>query len=418
MSDSAQWTYIATTHSSHSSAPSLSLTTSSPTLATKSTRFAASTLRVDVHVLTEDNELQTDGLVASALAGEVREWFNSHKHALNLDSVGAAQNAEAGFSIHLDAFSSSARCSALAANPSSNVGAAGDLDELNLRFAFRSPSSASSGQPASQLQAHSQDFPQSPVVTLASQLLHPTSLHFSLSALVSSALLKVAKKLVKAYPLCFNRKWIDRLSSDKTAHQAIASSLSNILNLDSSTAAPLPSDIEAKAALLNLTLATRFSPSRSPSSGDSPAGAREAAPSINSKDALGAALVVLAREASAPDAWPANAVSQDGGGVGEAKKSGGRSRKRGRVEPDEVGKADKGKGKGKKRRTRVDQPDSDELADFAFPALSSSTLRDKTSSSNDDAAAGQRWLRELDGVGVADEADNAVVVDEDVLFWL
>lgn len=112
--------------------------------------------------------------------------------------------------------------------------------------------------PASQ--APPQPQPGGPI-TLAAQLLDPRGapLHFALAGLVEAALTRWAKKLVGAFPLCFNARWIEvrrasssrlergeggeggadalgacaqRVSGDLAAQQSVAGSLRRMLALD------------------------------------------------------------------------------------------------------------------------------------------------------------------------------------------
>ncbi|KAM0790477.1 hypothetical protein ACM66B_003353 [Microbotryomycetes sp. NB124-2] len=61
--------------------------------------------------------------------------------------------------------------------------------------------------------------------TLENALLDPTTLMFSIHTLVLDALVKVADKLVQAFPVCFNAAFIQRLNKDLVYQTSLAASL-------------------------------------------------------------------------------------------------------------------------------------------------------------------------------------------------
>lgn len=118
-----------------------------------------------------------------------------------------------------------------------------------------------------------------PGITLASQLLSPVALHFTLASLLDAALTRFVKKLVVAFPLCFNARWIDvscldatasrpgwliaharpqRVTSDLPAQHSIASSLVRILRLDGASTVDSDADCEGKGG--KATLLSRVRP--------------------------------------------------------------------------------------------------------------------------------------------------------------
>lgn len=178
----------------------------------------------------------------------------------------------------------------------SDATASQGVDRLDLTLSFRSTSGRSKAKKPklsvsssdSQTQSHSQSqspetasqtqLSQPPEVTLTSHLLSPSSLHFTLVPQLTTALERLAKKLVVAFPLCFNPKWQDvsarfasltvehvadfgvpaprqRLANDLSAQHSIAQSLCNILGLDASkdrSIKPHDAEVEKKAGLLEL----------------------------------------------------------------------------------------------------------------------------------------------------------------------
>lgn len=127
--------------------------------------------------------------------------------------------------VALNAFSRSARSSMLsrpAAQPQASTAPASQgLDRLDLTLSFRSTSgrskakkpklsaTSSDSQSQSPELASQTQLSQPPEVTLTSHLLSPSSLHFTLVPQLATALERLAKKLVVAFPLCFNPRWQD-----------------------------------------------------------------------------------------------------------------------------------------------------------------------------------------------------------------
>ncbi|GAA5917145.1 hypothetical protein JCM6882_003269 [Rhodosporidiobolus microsporus] len=263
MAEDTVWTYKTTVKAAHSSAPSVAVTASAPLPPSNNTLFASSTLEIRLEVRADELRLKGEGLQQSALARNVRTWFDqlptrTHEHA----------------------------------QPPG-------LDYLDLILRFRSPLSASA---ASQSQSSaSKSFAQeSASLDIASQLLHPESLHFTLAPLVVIALERVAKKLAVAFPLCFSPKYVDRLTNDLPAHRSIATSLNSILNLSETSAQPLEKDVETSAALLNFTLSTSMTLKHS-SDNNEQSQDTSLSTARDPKAALTAALLLIAKEGSTPN---------------------------------------------------------------------------------------------------------------------
>ncbi|GAA5871763.1 hypothetical protein JCM8547_008136 [Rhodosporidiobolus lusitaniae] len=355
------WVYKTTLKQSHPSPPSLALSATAPSAPSKNATLASSSLLLHVRAAVNDEELDADQLEGSSLAREVHEWLHKNRTSLGLDGVSAGTATQDGLTFQLNAFSRSERSSTLVSPSVAGSSAPEELDHLDLLLTFRSPTSSSRKKTSSQSQ--SQPSQSSQTLSLTGHILHPSApLHFTLAPLLTSALEKLAKKLVLAFSLCFNSKWADRLTKDLHSHRSIASSLSNILNLSSSSSFSshnsLDPEVANAAALAALTLTSHLSPSATSSSSQP-----------NPKEALEKALLVVAKEASAPDAWVAS--KRDGTGVdGEMKKKGKEGKKRSKAGKKE----DEGAGGGKKRKrlhpSQLDQDDQDDLAALSqFDAL-------------------------------------------------
>ncbi|GAA5982901.1 hypothetical protein JCM11641_002621 [Rhodosporidiobolus odoratus] len=354
------------------STPSIAVIATAPIPPDKDTRLASSSLKLKLRVYTDDEEIDAMQLAVSAIAGEVQSWLNKemqNKDSLGLDCVGDAAVAESGVTFQMNAFSRSARSSALSmASAVAAKSQTPDLTHLDLAITFRSPRSELSGS-SSQGPANPRSLlPSNNDLKLATQLVHPDSLHFTLTPLVDSALERVSKKLVIDFPLCFNSRWTGRLINDLPAQRSIASALSNILNLSGPATASFDEQGEAEAALLSKTLSSHISARNKARST-----LRVPSPMPDESDAkatLRTALLLIAKETSTPDGWTA---SQAGAGArGGAKqirsikdpgKQKAKKRPRSRPEADRE--------KGKKRRVSLhvsakgDQADSQALSDFA-----------------------------------------------------
>ncbi|BGP27713.1 hypothetical protein Rt10032_c13g5061 [Rhodotorula toruloides] len=354
------WKYSTTLKSSSTDCPALSLAAAAPVASSLDTLLSSSILQLDIRVLADGQQLETASLEGSALAREVRGWFNKPQ--------------------------------------ASTATAAHGLDRLDLTLSFYS----TSGRPkakkpklsvsSSDSQTHSQSQPPEaasqaqrshpPELTLTSHLLSPSSLHFTLVPQITTALDRLAKKLAVAFPLCFNPKWQDRLANDLIAQHSIVQSLCNILGLDGrkdDLRKPHDSDVEREAGLLELTLEShitaRYPSPASPASLASPPSVLSP-PTYTTTSALETALLLIAKNASAPDAWTSakgGSVEGGEGGVKKGRKSGGSSKRKAKeADAGEDGGAARKKRKISKSYTDV----ADGLSAFATdsPDPSSSTL--------------------------------------------
>ncbi|GAA5942707.1 hypothetical protein JCM10213_005948 [Rhodosporidiobolus nylandii] len=439
MPESANWTYKATVKPEHPSAPTLAaVVAGAPIPASKDALLASSSVELRLRVLVDNEELDAEELAGSALAREVGGWLNTNKATLGLDGAAAPVAARScvtsltqpffassstfslnssSRAVRLNAFSRSARSSAVSLRSASTTASAKqDLERLDLTLTFRSPRSRSP-QGAAQSQSASQSLPLlgTSGISLSSQLLHPASLHFTLMPLLVSALDKVAKKLAVAFPLCFNPRWVDRLTNDLPAHRSIAASLSNILCLSGTANAAMNKEVENTAALLNLTLTSHISAHYPPASdaSDAPASSNSA------KDALATSLLLVTKEASVPDAWaPAKGANNEGSdGAAGATKSGKKRRKR---QVEKSAEASQGKGEGKKRRLsreKVDAAETAALADFA-DGDHAAALEPQRGDEADDA-----YLTDEEDEGALDMGEDVMMDDaegeeEGALLWL
>ncbi|GAA6035438.1 hypothetical protein NBRC10512_007389 [Rhodotorula toruloides] len=401
------WKYSTTLKGSSTDCPTLSLAAAAPVASSLDTLLASSVLRLDVRVLADGQQLDAASLEGSALAREVRGWFDKQKGSLGFDSVGDCEASATGVSIALNAFSRSARSSMLsrpAAQPQASTAPASQgLDRLDLTLSFRSTSgrskpkkpklsaTSSDSQSQSPELASQTQLSQPPEVTLTSHLLSPSSLHFTLVPQLATALERLAKKLVVAFPLCFNPRWQDRLANDLPAHHSIAQSLCNILGLDGrkeDLRKPHDSEVEKKAGLLELTLKSHIT-ARYPSHPSLASSSSATTPSTHATTtSLETALLLIAKNASAPDAWTSakagSADGEDGAGKKGRKASGAGKRKAKDAEGNDGGAAVRKKRKTSKSRT----DDADDLPAF------STELHDPSSST---LASGS--LDEEDGQG-------------------
>ncbi|GJN94392.1 hypothetical protein Rhopal_007472-T1 [Rhodotorula paludigena] len=341
------WTHSSTHRGPHSSAPSLALAASSRTASSLDSLPAAATLDLRLQVFADDHELDSDDLAASGLIREVTAWLDS-------------------------------------------------LSEIDVVLRFRSTSTPlSSGSskktkrtPVAPSQSTSQALESAPpAITLATQLLSPAALHFTLAALHDAALTRLAKKLVVAFPLCFNPRWIDRITNDLPAQRSIAASLRNILGLSGGKGVgPETDGVDTSAALLGLYqigagehltqraimqtltshISTCFPPSPAstspPASPPDPHMRPPPPPALSAKSALETALLLLSKHALAPDAWVAAAPNDSGAGAGAGSGTAGSGKKqpKRRGAGLQSGKGATGKGKGKKRRRAEEEVEEDE----------------------------------------------------------
>ncbi|GAA6034736.1 hypothetical protein JCM8097_001145 [Rhodosporidiobolus ruineniae] len=393
MPDSANWGYKTTLKPAYPSSPSLVFAASAPLSPSKNTLLASSSIELRLTVSVGDEELEGEALAESALARDIQGWLQQHKDSLGLDGASSPTESGSGVTIRLNAFSRSARSSALSLSSSSSPEG---LSHLSLSLVFR-PASSSASKPTQSSQVYdSQNLSSSlPNDVLHAQLLNPSSLHFTLSSLVTAALERLAKKLAVAFPLCFNPKWVDRLTNDLPAQRSIAKSLTRILHLDAANGddESLDPEIATAAALHDLTLTQHLTASFLLPSPPSASSSSSPAPPPKSKDVLSTALLVLAKEASAPDAW---APTQGGTGGGKGKG------------PEKV----RGK-KGKGKRRRAEEAREEDRADTA--ALTDFAAADEDDTMDDSLTYG---VGEVDGgLGFADEADevDADEAVEDVL---
>ncbi|BGP35431.1 hypothetical protein JCM10296v2_007269 [Rhodotorula toruloides] len=369
------WKYSTTLKGSSTDCPTLSLAAAAPVASSLDALLASSILRLDVRVLADGQQLEAASLEGSALVREVRGWFDKQKSSLGFDSVGDCEASATGVSIALNSFSRSARSSMLsrpAVQPQASTAAAAQgLDRLDLTLSFRSTSGRSKPKKpklsasSSDSQSQSPETPsqaqlsQPPEVTLTSHLLSPSSLHFTLVPQLTTALERLVKKLVTAFPLCFNPRWQDRLANDLPAHHSIAQSLCNILCLGGrkdDLRKPRDSEVEKKAGLLEMTLnshvAARYlsQPSLASSSSADPSSTHTTTTSLET------ALFVTAGNASAPDAWTstkAGSTEGEDGGVKKGRKTGGAGKRKANDVEEKRG----GAGMRKKRKTSKSRTD-------------------------------------------------------------
>ncbi|ORY55953.1 hypothetical protein BCR35DRAFT_335521 [Leucosporidium creatinivorum] len=319
--------------STHCTAPSLSATLSTNSVPSNHLLLAQGRveLRVRARIRArvegqgdqqEQQELELDAheLSKSALLREVREWLDQQKASLNIDSVEAPTVSIDGTSVTLPliSYSRSSICSNLSRpalrpptishSPSTSPPAGLQALDLSLLFLLPSPQTSSSQT------SPSPNPTEDPAEDLIAHLLSPTDLHLTLSPLLPLLLSKIAQKLVLAFPLCFNARWIDRLEADRASHAALATSLGSML--DGLTKG---GKLDTEATLLRLRLSTHLSlplpppppPSTTPlSSSNSP----PIPPS--STEELSTALLLLARGVGKKDAW--RAVDQGEGGGARA----------------------------------------------------------------------------------------------------
>ncbi|GAA5829997.1 hypothetical protein JCM11251_006838 [Rhodosporidiobolus azoricus] len=388
MPATACWTYKTTVKPAHPSSPSTVVSVSAPLPPSNNTLFASSSFQVRLKVHAGESEIDGPDLGESALARVVRDWFNKHKDSLGVDGAHFDEGSAASVTIRLNAFSRSARSSTLAlptriATPNQPP----SLDHLDLALLFRLPRSISSAshaqgtasQPNSQEQTH---------LDLVSQLLHPETLHFTLKPLVSSALERVAKKLLAAFPLCFNPRWVDRLSNDSSSYRSVANSLSKILNLADDKTSSVEKDVETSAAMLSLTLSTHISLYHADPY-DVPPATASSTLSQDARVALKTAILVVAKDGSTPDPWqPSAAAAQKDGGTSAGAKA--------NAEKKRVLPVNKERVEGKKRRLFRDQ---DDQADF-------SALHDFDESASDQPVDQPFFSLTRDNAPFSDEDDE------------
>ncbi|GAA5901018.1 hypothetical protein JCM8208_007593 [Rhodotorula glutinis] len=429
----AHWSYSTTVKAPQPAELALHLSASSPSSSSLDTLLASTTPALNLRVTAHGALLDLQQLAESAVVAEVRDWLDENKSTIAIDHVGLASPTAEDISIALHAFSRSARAATLSL---ANAVDGADIRErepprlasLALELDFRSSTSSASRprkrarlapldtSPSSASSPPQQHPPGS--ITLAAQLLDASGapLHFALAGLVDVALTRWAKKLVGAFPLCFNARWIERVSGDLAAQHSVAGSLTRILGLRSGDEPHSggAGEGEDKAVVLMRRLNTHLStayPSRFPSS-PCPALAASPPPSlidpallspppspalapvppaIEPADALEAALLVLTTRTAKPDPWvppPPLSLSLSGEADDEGAGAGGSRIKRG-----SSGKARKGQGGGgrgsraKRGRERVlsvgdddmlldedspSRPDSPPLAFDASPTLPTS----------------------------------------------
>ncbi|GAA5847344.1 hypothetical protein JCM9279_000248 [Rhodotorula babjevae] len=415
----APWSWSATVKAPQPAQLSLNLSTSASTPPSLDALLDSTTPALDIQVTAGGVLLDPQHLVASALVAEVRDWLDRNKPSIAVDQVGPAMATDEGVSIALHAFSRSAQAATLSlasatatadASAAAAPGTPPRLVSLALSLAFRSSPTSSSSPSASRPRKRARRSP-SPAtpplsqaglgpglggIMLAAQLLDPRGapLHFALAGLVEGAMERWAKKLVGAFPLCFNARWIERVSGDLAAQRSVAGSLRRILALgaggepQSRETGEVEDEVEDQSVLLmsrlsehlSSTYAARFPPA------PSPAAAAAAPPSLSHIDpallspppspplepveptvepaaALEAALLLLATRAAKPDPWVAP-QPPDEREVGAAKA--GKSAKGG-TRTGQGGGA-RGARRGRARRTSLGDDDDDLLLDDDPPA--------------------------------------------------
>lgn len=213
------------------------------------------------------------------------------------------------------------------------------LTELRLDFALRTSEASGGVRRASKTSpgGHSEDAdPEGPadagVNVLVSLLSAPSAgnaaLHFTLAPLLHAALSKLCKKLVSAFPLCFNARWVTRLYNDRSSYVLIGNSLGSILNLhgsdqsrDESTRAATVGDpqVAREANLLCLSLQMRYETGRQERHDEEQSLSTDRnSPSFT--EVIDAALLRVGKTAGAPDLWlgagaegeNANAIAGEG----------------------------------------------------------------------------------------------------------
>ncbi|BGP43578.1 hypothetical protein JCM10449v2_007619 [Rhodotorula kratochvilovae] len=407
------WTYSTTCRGAQPPAPSLALAASSPSPSSLDTLLATTTLCLNLRVAADDEDLDPDQLMGSGILREVRAWLDKNKTTIGSDYLEDSYTTQD---------------SVTNGDGDADVAPPAGLAEIDLTLRFRSSGGGSRPRKRARRAAPLSPSPLQdsqlavPGITLASQLLSPAALHFALAALLEAALARFAKKLVVAFPLCFNARWIDRVSNDLPAQCSIAGSLCSILHLDgggggdsSSGAQGLneEDDVRQKAAALSLRLTTRLSalypslrpaaPPFPPASPPSPraysppcadidpalfdARSPPAVPSAkreSAQPALETALLLLSTRGSAPDPWVAAAAAGEGGDeCGRMGKGKGRKK---------AGKPAAAKGGGCGRKARVTEGEGEEklLADEEDESgplgASSASLSTQRSSARDCSA--------------------------------
>ncbi|GAA5919271.1 hypothetical protein JCM1841_006533 [Sporobolomyces salmonicolor] len=377
------WSYAAFLKPSHPAAPSLALVAGAavPPSIRPDSLFTTSPVTLAVSLAVDSKELDGEELLSGALVRELVTWLDEHKASLGLDSVGRPSASPSGINIPLFAAMLSARSSALALPPNSATALAANtsgLDRINLSLTFRCASTSKAALKVSQPQLSPLE-PTLPTISLTSQLLAPSPqpLHFTLSPLVAQGLTKLATKLSAMFPLCFNPRWIDRLTNDLSAQRSLATSLISILGLSTSgdSRKTLHPDVAKEAARLQLTLSLHLSaqyPSRTPPTNSGAASSPPLSPSSLSPSpqaSLEKALLLIAKHAISPDAWnPSSCVTSN---AKSAKAKKGNGQKRGRTEEGAkgeggvVGKAKRSKGARYTpymRRKEQDREDDEALA--------------------------------------------------------
>lgn len=81
------WKYSTTLKGSSSDCPTLSLAAVAPVPSSLDTLLASSVLRLDVRVLADGQQLEAASLEGSALAREVRGWFDKVRETCSLASL-------------------------------------------------------------------------------------------------------------------------------------------------------------------------------------------------------------------------------------------------------------------------------------------------------------------------------------------
>ncbi|GAA5906909.1 hypothetical protein JCM5296_005565 [Sporobolomyces johnsonii] len=357
------WSYKVSIKPSHPAAPSLALVAGAavpPTVGPDSL-FAASTVTLAVSLAVDSEDLAGQELLSGALAREVVTWLDEHKASLGLDSVGTPSASPSGIN---------SLPSALAADSPG-------LDRINLSLTFRSASTSIAALNASQSQFQPQFQAALPAISLTSQLLAPSpqSLHFTLSPLVAQGLAKLATKLSTVFPLCFNPKWVDRLTKDLPAQRALATSLISTFGPDNSSDSrkTLDPDVAREAARLQHTLSLQLAAQYPSGTGTGTASSRPSSPSSSRPSAqasLEKALLLIAKHTLSPDVWsPSSCATNNANQPGTAKK--GKGQKRSRTEEGAKGeggggrkakRAKGGKGTTKMRRKEQDREDDEALA--------------------------------------------------------
>ncbi|TKA53843.1 hypothetical protein B0A53_03633 [Rhodotorula sp. CCFEE 5036] len=272
-----------------------------PVAASPDVVLDASTLALRCEISVDGTLLSPSTLVNSVSARYILDWLQLHRKSLAVDRVEGPRSD---------------------ADDLICAGTQDRLTELHLDLALRTSEAsggsrkAINGQPGGQSEDDQSQTPADAGMNVLVSLLSAPSagtsaLHFTLAPLLHAALSKLCKKLVSAFPLCFNARWLTRLYNDRSSYVFIGNSLGSILDLHSSdrsrdesppTATIGDPRVAREADLLYLSLQMRYETGRRERDGESQNLTTDRnSPSFT--EVIDAALLRVGKTAGAPDLW-------------------------------------------------------------------------------------------------------------------